>query len=61
MVGSELVGKTKRGKGTKVPGPRDVNGLPIAIDIESANVAEVNLIEALVDSAITSHVPGTSA
>lgn len=35
----------------------DGQGLPLAIDIESANRAEVQLIEPLLFSAITSHVP----
>ena len=36
----------------------DGSGLPLAIDIESANCSEVNLIERLVDSAVTECVPG---
>lgn len=35
----------------------DGNGLPLAIDIEAANHAEVNLIEPLIDSAATEYVP----
>ena len=35
----------------------DGNGIPLAIDIASANRAEVNLIEPLIDSAVTEHVP----
>jgi transposase len=35
----------------------DAQGLPLAIDIEAANHAEVNLIEPLLDSAITRYVP----
>lgn len=35
----------------------DGNGLPLAIDVESANVAEVNLIEKLLDRSYTSKVP----
>lgn len=35
----------------------DATGLPLAIDIEAANVAEVNLIERLLDSAVTPYVP----
>ncbi len=35
----------------------DATGLPLAIDIEAANHAEVNLIEPLLDSAVTSYVP----
>lgn len=35
----------------------DATGLPLAIDIEAANVAEVDLIEQLFDSAVTPYVP----
>ena len=35
----------------------DGQGLPLAIDIESANCAEVNLIEPLLDSATTTYIP----
>ncbi len=35
----------------------DGNGIPLAIDIASANRAEVNLIEPLIDSAVTEYVP----
>ena len=35
----------------------DGNGLPLAIDVEAANRAEVTLIERLLDSAITDYVP----
>ena len=36
----------------------DGQGLPLAIDIEGANHAEVNLIEPLLDSTVTGYVPG---
>ena len=36
----------------------DATGLPLAIDIASASQAEVNLIEPLLDSSATTHVPG---
>lgn len=35
----------------------DASGLPLAIDIKAANHAEVNLIEPLLDSAMTTYVP----
>ena len=35
----------------------DATGLLLAIDIEAANHAEVNLIEPLLDSAMTPYVP----
>lgn len=53
----DCVGKTKRGKGTKIMVLADANGLPLAIEIESAQKSEVNLIESLLDSAATPHVP----
>src|SRR5271155_3156954 len=41
-----LVGKTKRGKGTKIMGIADGHGLPLALRAESASPAEVKLVEA---------------
>ena len=35
----------------------DGNGLPIAIDVDSANRSEVNLVESLIDNANTEYVP----
>ena len=35
----------------------DGNGIPLATDIEAANHAEVNLIEPLIDAAMTNSVP----
>jgi transposase len=35
----------------------DGNGIPLATDIEAANHAEVNLIEPLIDAAVTRSVP----
>jgi len=35
----------------------DAKGLPLAVEIASASQAEVNLIEPLLDSAATAHVP----
>ena len=55
--GGDLVGPTKRGKGTKLMLLVDGRGLPLGVDIESASVAEVNLIEPLLDRAITRYVP----
>ena len=36
----------------------DAHGLPLSVTVHSANPAEVKLIEPLIDSAITSVVPG---
>ncbi|MEZ6073685.1 MAG: hypothetical protein R3C10_26245 [Pirellulales bacterium] len=35
----------------------DGEGIPLAVDVDAANHAEVNLIEPLIDAAVTSHVP----
>ena len=35
----------------------DAGGLPLSIDTASASEAEVNLVEPLLDSAVTPHVP----
>ena len=51
----DLIGPTKRGKGTKLLG--DGAGLPLAIDVDSASPAEVTLIEPLLDQAVTSFIP----
>ena len=45
--GGECVGKTKRGKGTKIMVLADGEGLPLAADVHSASPAEVRLIEPL--------------
>jgi transposase len=39
------VGKTKRGKGTKIMAIADSSGLPVAVCIESAGWHEVRLVE----------------
>jgi len=43
------VGKTKRGKGSKIMVMVDGKGIPISAFVTSAQVAEVNTIETLVD------------
>ena len=52
-----LVGKTKRGKGTKIMGIADRSGLPLALRTESASPAEVKLVEATLDERIVAEVP----
>jgi transposase len=52
-----LVGKTKRGKGTKVMGLADGHGLPLALRAESASPAEVKLVEATLEDRIVADVP----
>jgi transposase len=52
-----LVGKTKRGKGTKIMGIADGAGLPLALRAESASPAEVKLVEATMEERIVADVP----
>jgi len=52
-----LVGKTKRGKGTKIMGIADSHGLPLALRAESASPAEVKLVEQTLDARIVAEVP----
>src|SRR5271155_4011922 len=47
--GGLCVGKTKRGKGTKIMLLVDGRGTPLGVDIASASPAEVKLIEALLE------------
>jgi transposase len=51
------VGKTKRGKGTKIMGLTDAGGLPIAIDAGSASPHEVTLVEQTLDACFLKHLP----
>lgn len=51
------VGKTKRGKGTKILAVADGNGLPLAIGIGSASPHEVKLVEAVLDDSILDELP----
>ena len=52
-----LVGKTKRGKGTKIMGIADGHGLPLALRTESASPAEVKLVERTLDKRLVADVP----
>ena len=52
-----LVGKTKRGKGTKIMGIADSHGLPLALRTESASPAEVKLVPATLEARIVADVP----
>ena len=51
------MGKTKRGKGTKIMGLADAGGLPIAIDAGSASPHEVTLVEQTLDRCFLKHLP----
>ena len=52
-----LVGKTKRGKGTKIMGIADSHGLPLALRTESASPAEVKLVTATLEARVVADVP----
>ena len=52
-----LVGKTKRGKGTKIMGLADGHGLPLALRAESASPAEVKLVEQTLEERFVADVP----
>jgi transposase len=43
--GGPAVGKTKKGKGSKIMAIVEANGLPVAVAIDSANPHEVKLVE----------------
>ena len=51
------VGKTKRGKGTKIMGLTDAFGLPIAVDATSASPHEVTLVDDTLDACFLENVP----
>lgn len=51
------VGKTKRGKGTKIMAIADAHGLPIAVCIESASPHEVTLVDQTIDATFLKHAP----
>jgi transposase len=51
------VGKTKRGKGTKIMAATDGAGLPLAISIASASPHEVKLIEEALDQSLIDELP----
>ena len=51
------VGKTKRGKGTKIMAIADASGFPVAACVESASPHEVKLVERTIDSSFTPYAP----
>ena len=53
----EKVGKTKRGKGTKIMLLTDGHGLPLGIDTASASPHEVTLIEPLLETRVLPRKP----
>lgn len=50
--GGQKVGKTKRGKGTKIMLHSEGHGLPMGVTIHSASPNEVTLIEPLLDAIV---------
>jgi transposase len=55
--GGSGVGKTKRGKGTKIMAIADRHGLPIGISVASASPHETQLIETTLEQRFTKKVP----
>ena len=51
------VGKTKRGKGSKIMAIADAAGLPIAIDTGSASPHEVTLVEQTLEARFIDQIP----
>ena len=51
------VGKTKRGKGTKIMGLADAQGLPLAFNAGSASPHEVTLVDATLDACFLDDLP----
>src|SRR5215831_8484627 len=51
------VGKTKRGKGTKIMAVADRSGLPVAVCIESASPHEVKLVESTLVEMVVPEAP----
>nr|BDT31638.1 hypothetical protein MFMH1_13070 [Myxococcus sp. MH1] len=55
--GGPCVGKTKRGKGTKVMAVADGAGLPLAIGAASASPHETRLLEVTLDESLIDELP----
>src|SRR5215471_10335300 len=55
--GGLCVGKTKRGKGTKILAVADRNGLPVAVCTDSASPAEVKLVCQTLEQRFVADVP----
>ena len=51
------MGKTKRGKGTKIMAMADRSGLPVAVHVESASPHEVTLVQATLSEMTTHKAP----
>ncbi|MEW4491122.1 IS5 family transposase [Thalassoglobus sp. JC818] len=55
--GGNSVGLTKKGKGTKIGLMVDGDGLPLSTVIAGANVAEVHMVETLVETSLDERFP----
>ena len=55
--GGFAVGKTKRGKGTKIMAVADRNGLPVAIHVASASPHEITLVQDTVEDRFVADTP----
>ena len=51
------VGKTKRGKGTKLMTLVESHGVPFAVDVDTASSAEVTIIESLLEQRVLQRRP----
>ena len=56
--GGDAVGKTKRGKGTKIMVVGDASGLPVAAYVASASPHEVTLVEETLNASWSDSEPG---
>jgi len=57
VEGGDGVGKTKRGKGTKIMGLADAGGLPLAVSPTSDSPHEVTLVEPTSDACFVDELP----
>ena len=51
------MGKTKRGKGTKIMAVADRSGLPVAISVSSASPHEITFVELTLETMFTAELP----
>ena len=51
------VGKTKKGKGTKIMGLTDAGGLPLAVDATSASPHEITLVDTTLKACFLNELP----
>lgn len=55
--GGDKVGKTKKGKGTKIMGIMDSNGLPIGCSVECASPHEIKFVRSAIDNIFAPYLP----